>query len=104
MPVASLHDPPRAQGWAELSGRHQYDQSLIYPRRGAGRACGAACATLYPPRPEPEMIVIAHWLERRVAKMVAACLIALLLGPLPVFPQDQPGQEEIGPKPFTPEE
>jgi Protein of unknown function (DUF3300) len=50
------------------------------------------------------MIVIAHWLERRVAKLLAACLIALLLGPLPVFPQDQPGQEEIGPKPFTPEE
>ena len=50
------------------------------------------------------MIVIAHWLERRVAKTLAVCLVALLLGPLPVFAQDQPGQEEMGPKPFTPEE
>src|SRR5262245_5619105 len=56
------------------------------------------------PCPEFQMIWMVHVLERRAAKLLAVALITLLLGPLPVFPQNQPGQEEMGPKPFTPEE
>ena len=58
------------------------------------------------------MIVMAHWSERRIAKVLAGCLIALLLGPLPVFSQAPPSSppapgaqdQASGPKPFTAEE